>query len=66
MSIVSPPSAVDVFADRAWEQFLALVLIALMLETFLANRLSPKQDEQELEHIAPGMRRLAKKGRGAV
>jgi hypothetical protein len=49
-----------------WEMFLACVLIGLVLETFLSNRLSPKQADEELQQVAPGMRRLAKKGRGAA
>ena len=49
-----------------WELFLAAVLIGLVFETFVSNRLSPKQEDDELKHVAPGMRRLAKKGRGAA
>lgn len=46
-----------------WELFLAAVLIGLVFETFLSNRLSPKQQDDQLQQVAPGMRRLAKKGR---
>jgi len=49
-----------------WELFLAIVLLGLVFETFLANRLSPKQQEDQLQQVAPGMRRLAKKARGAA
>ncbi|HUT93435.1 MAG TPA: BatA and WFA domain-containing protein [Thermoguttaceae bacterium] len=49
-----------------WEVFLSAVLIALVFETFISNQLSPKQDDDSLKHVAPGMRRLAKKGRGAA
>lgn len=48
-----------------WEWFLAGVLVFLVFETFLSNRLSPKQDD-ELQHLPPGMRRLARKGRSAA
>jgi len=49
-----------------WELFLTAVLIGLVFETFVSNRLSPKQEDDELKHVAPGMRRLAKKGRSAA
>jgi len=49
-----------------WELFLFCVLIALVFETFLANRLSPKQAEDQPQDVPPGMRRLAKKGRSAA
>ncbi|MFH1919735.1 MAG: hypothetical protein ABIP48_07630, partial [Planctomycetota bacterium] len=49
-----------------WELFLSAVLLALVFETFLSNQLSPKQDDDELKHVAPGMRRLAKKGQSAA
>ena len=49
-----------------WEVFLSAVLIALVFETFISNQLSPKQDDDSLKHVAPGMRRLAKKGRSAA
>ncbi len=49
-----------------WELFLAVVLIVLVFETFVSNRLSPKQEQDEFQHVAPGMRRLAKKGRSAA
>lgn len=44
-----------------WSIFLAAVLVALVLETFVSNRLSPKQDDQTAQQPPPGMRRLAKK-----
>ena len=44
-----------------WGLFLAVVLIGLVFETFVSNRLSPKQEEQPVEQPPPGMRRLAKK-----
>jgi len=37
-----------------------------VFETFLSNQLSPKQDDDALRHVAPGLRRLAKKGRSAA
>ena len=49
-----------------WELFLGAVLIALVFETFISNQLTPKQEEDELKHVAPGMRRLARKGRSAA
>jgi hypothetical protein len=45
-----------------WTPFLAAVLVVLVFETFLSNRLSPKQDVELLGKAPPGMRRLAKKG----
>jgi len=49
-----------------WEWFLAGVLIFLVFETFVSNRLSPKQEDQELQKIPPGMRRLARKARSTA
>ncbi len=49
-----------------WELFLLGVLIALVFETFLANRLSPKHEEAPGQRPPPGMRRLARRGRGAA
>jgi hypothetical protein len=49
-----------------WGLFLSAVLVALVFETFISNRLSPKQEDDELGHVAPGMRRLARKGRSAA
>jgi hypothetical protein len=48
-----------------WTLFLALVLCVLVFETFLSNRLTPTQDEEELQKIPPGLRRLSKKGAAA-
>ena len=45
-----------------WGVFLTVVLIALVFETFLSNRLSPKQEEATEHQPPPGMRRLARKG----
>ena len=45
-----------------WGTFLWAVLLILIGEAFVANRLSPKTDEEQFQ-IAPGMRRLAKKSR---
>jgi hypothetical protein len=47
-----------------WGTFLWAVLLILVGEAFVANRLSSKQDDEQLQKIAPGMRRLAK-NRGA-
>jgi hypothetical protein len=44
-----------------WSLFLAVVLAALVFETFIANYFSPKPEEQD--SAPPGMRRLAKKGK---
>ena len=49
-----------------WEWFLSGVLVFLVFETFLSNRLSPKQEEDSPERVPPGMRRLAKKGHAAA
>ncbi|MBN2476843.1 MAG: BatA domain-containing protein [Pirellulales bacterium] len=45
-----------------WELFLLAVLIALVFETFLANRLSPKQEQSQTTQPPPGLRRLARRG----
>jgi len=45
-----------------WGLFLTAVLIALVFETFVSNRLSPKREEQASSRPPPGMRRLAGKG----
>ena len=44
-----------------WGVVLALVLVGLVFETFLSNRLSPKPEDQTAQQPPPGMRRLAKK-----
>ena len=49
-----------------WGTFLWLVLIILVFESFISNWFSPKQEDDELKKVAPGMRRLAKKGRSAA
>jgi len=49
-----------------WEVFLSVVLVVLVFETFVSNQLSPKQDDDAFRHVAPGLRRLAKKGRSAA
>ena len=59
-------STLDQEGKSLWELFLSCVLIALVLETFLSNRLSPKEEEDQLQHVPTGMRRLARKGRGAA
>jgi hypothetical protein len=48
-----------------WTPFLSLVLAVLVFETYLSNRLTPNQEEEDLSKIPPGMRRLAKKGAAA-
>jgi hypothetical protein len=40
--------------------FLAAVLVALVFETFLSNRFSPKQEETDAKKSPPGMRRSRK------
>ncbi len=49
-----------------WGLFLWALLAVLVFETFLSNRLSPKQEEDQLQHVPPGMRRLARKGHSAA
>ena len=48
--------------ESLWEAFLAAVLIALVFETFVSNRLSSKREDNPLQKVEPGMRRLARKG----
>jgi hypothetical protein len=49
------------------EMFLWIVLAALVLETLVSNLFSPKQqDDQQLQQVPVGMRRLAKKGRAVA
>jgi len=48
-----------------WGALLTAVLIGLVFETLISNTLTPKTDEGDLQNVAPGMRRLAKKGRAA-
>ncbi len=48
-----------------WGTFLGFVLIVLVFETLIANRLSPKKDEEN-NQPPPGMRRLARKGHTAA
>jgi len=52
--------------ESLWEAFLAAVLIALVFETFVANRLSWKREDDALQKVEPGMRRLARKGQSAA
>ena len=59
-------STLDKEGKSLWELFLSCVLIALVLETFISNRLSPKEEDEHLQHVPTGMRRLARKGRGAA
>ncbi len=50
--------------ESLWETFLALVLVVLVFETFVANQFSPKKDEDELQHLPPYSRRPgARRGR---
>ncbi len=49
-----------------WWVFLAVVLAVLVFETLLSNVLSPRKDDDESRNVAPGLRRLARKGRGAA
>jgi hypothetical protein len=48
-----------------WSLLLAVVLLALVFETFLSNRLTPRHDDATAT-IAPGMRRLARQGRSVA
>ena len=45
-----------------WGLFLSLVLVGLVFETLVSNWLSPKKEDDQLQHVPPGMRRLARKG----
>lgn len=49
--------------NSLWSTFLWLVLVGLVFETLISNFFSPKKEDEELQKVAPGMRRLAKKGR---
>ena len=51
--------------ESLWGLFLTGVLIVLVFESFLANRLTPKQDD-DAGNVPTGMRRLARRGRGAA
>ena len=46
-----------------WELFLVGVLVVLVFETFLANRLSPKQDDLQAKHSVTDPLSLAQGGR---
>ena len=46
-----------------WGPFLLAVLVVLVFETLLSNRLSPTPDKMRAVQPSPGMRRLAKIGR---
>jgi len=48
-----------------WELFVWFVLFALVFETYLSNRLTPKQQQPEDQLPPPGMRRLARQGKKA-
>ena len=43
-----------------WGWFLTAVLAGLVFETFLSNRLTPKEEEEQLPNVPVGMRRLKK------
>ena len=45
-----------------WEPFLAAVLLALVFETFLSNRLSPKQQSQQEPSASPPPMRSDRRG----
>jgi len=49
-----------------WSLFLTIVLICLVFETFLSNRLSPRQEDSSTQQPPPGMRRLAHKSHDAA
>jgi len=49
-----------------WGLFLSGVLFFLVFETLVSNWLSPKKEEDQLQHVPPGMRRLARKGQSAA
>jgi len=46
-----------------WEVFLSAVLIALVFETFVSNRFSPRQNDGDLKHAVPDARRGARVAR---
>ncbi len=47
------------------ELFLFGVLFTLIFETFISNWFSPKKEQDQLEHVPIGMRRLARKPQAA-
>jgi hypothetical protein len=51
-----------------WGTALIIVLVILVFETLVSNRLSPKPESEDeaLKNLAPGMRRLGKKGKSAA
>lgn len=48
-----------------WDYFLWAVLIVLVFETFVSNRLSPRTADEPVGDAVPGPRRLARKGAAA-
>ena len=52
--------------ESLWEAFLWAVLGVLVFETFISNWFSPKKEDEQLQHLPPGMRRLAKQGSGTA
>lgn len=58
----NPDDLSDVFRRRRegdedlWPWFLSAVLVVLVFETFLSNRLSPKQEDQQAAQLPPGRR----------
>lgn len=59
----NPDDLSEVFRRRRegdqdlWPWFLTAVLLVLVFETFLSNRLTPKGEDQQLKELPPGMRR---------
>lgn len=50
--------------DSLWDKFLWGVLAILVIEGLMSNVFSPKKDDDEqLQNLPPGMRRLARQGR---
>jgi hypothetical protein len=50
---------------KLWDYFLWAVLFVLVFETLVSNWLSPKPADEQLQHVPPGMRRMAMKGQAA-
>lgn len=54
--------------ESLWETFLWALLGVLIFETFVSNWFSPKKEaeDEQIQQLPPGMRRLAKAGRGGA
>ncbi len=63
----NPDDLSEVFRRRRegdedlWPWFLSAVLLVLVFETFLSNRLSPRQEDDQAAQLPPGMRRRGRR-----